>query len=149
AAWAEQLQAQQISFALLPYTAPAAAPLLAKGIGLISVIGVEGYHGVDDVADALRETPVEAQLVTLNFEQGGITWSDLAAGHPFGLAELDQLLAIRPCLLQIDLGGVDPKVLKEAHPLAGFAVRGSSEEKVGYKSFDYLDDLFEDIEIFE
>lgn len=148
-AWAEQLQAQQISLALLPYAAPAAAALLAKGIGLIAAIGIEGYHGTDEVADALGEAPAEALLTLLNFEQGGITWKDLAAGHPFGLEDLNALLAVRPCLLQIDLGGEDPKMLKEAFPLAGFAVRGSSEEKVGYKSFDDLDDLFEGLEVFE
>ncbi|MEM1357152.1 MAG: hypothetical protein AAGF89_03090 [Bacteroidota bacterium] len=149
AAWAEELRAQQISLALLPYAAPATAPLLAKGIGLIASIGVEGYHGVEDIADALSEATAEAQFILLNFEQGGITWDDLATGHPFGLAGLDQLLATRPCLLQIDLGGANPKALKEAHHLAGFAVRGSSEEKVGYKSFDDLDDLFEGLEVFE
>jgi phosphoribosylanthranilate isomerase len=36
-----------------------------------------------------------------------------------------------------------------AHPVAGYAVRGSSEEKVGYKSFDDLDALFEGLEVFE
>lgn len=149
AAWAESLKAQNISLALIPYTAPAAVPLHEKEIDLIVSIPVEGYQSVEDVAEALSEVPPGTQLVLLNFEQGGITWQDLAAGHPFGLYALEALLATRPCLLQIDLGKQDPQALKESHPLAGFAVRGSSEEKVGYKSFDDLDDLFEGLEVFE
>jgi phosphoribosylanthranilate isomerase len=51
--------------------------------------------------------------------------------------------------LQITLDVHDPIALKDTHPIYGFAVRGSSEEKVGYKSFDDLDDLFEGLETFD
>jgi phosphoribosylanthranilate isomerase len=42
-----------------------------------------------------------------------------------------------------------PKAVNAAYSIAGFAVRGSSEEKVGYKSFDDLDGLFEGLEVFD
>lgn len=149
-AWATTLKAENINMALIASTAPASAPeaLLAAGIRVFSHVKVAGYQSTEDVADAIREQP-EAELVLLDFEQGGITWQDLAAGSPFSLDHLRELLAIRPCLLQIDTAGNDPIEIKEAYPLTGFAVRGSSEEKVGYKSFDDLDDLFEGLEVFE
>ncbi|MEL7161002.1 MAG: hypothetical protein AAFN92_09600 [Bacteroidota bacterium] len=148
ATWSAALREQGITLVLLPYPAPAAAPLRAAGIELLLRLDVAGYHSAEDVADLLGEMPA-AKTVILNFEAGGITWADLTAGHPFGLTDLEQLLQKRPCLLRIDLGGQDPKAIKAAYSLTGFAVRGSSEEKVGYKSFDDLDDLFEGLEVFD
>jgi len=146
---AELLQQQKIGTALITSTAPAAAPekLVAAGIEVISHVPVSGHQSSEDVAEAIANHPMAA-LVILDFEHGGITWNDLVGGHPFGLPELDALLKSHPCLLQISLDGNDPKVIKDAHPVSGFAVRGSSEEKVGYKSFDDLDDLFEGLEVF-
>jgi phosphoribosylanthranilate isomerase len=148
--WAEILNAQQVDIALLSSLAPAAAPekLHAAGIRVITHVAVEGYQSADDVAESVAAHPV-AELVVLDFDHGGITWADLAAGYPFGLVELDEILNSRQCLLRIDLSGNDPQEINTAHPIAGYAVRGSSEEKVGYKSFDDIDELFEGLEVFE
>jgi len=149
-AWATTLKAENINIALVASSAPASAPeaLNAAGVRVFSHVKVAGYQSAEDVADAIREHP-DTELVLLDFESGGITWKDLAAGTPFGLDHLRELLAIRPCLLQIDTAGNDPIEIKDGYPLTGFAVRGSSEEKVGYKSFDDLDDLFEGLEVFD
>lgn len=150
AAAAELLREQKISTALITSTAPASAPekMTEAGIDIISHVPVSGHQSMEDVADAIANHPSVA-FVILDFEHGGITWNDLVTGHPFGLPDLDALLRSRPCLLQISTDGNDPIALKDAHPVSGFAVRGSSEEKVGYKSFDDLDDLFEGLEVFE
>lgn len=148
--WAETLLAAGVNIALLPATAPAAAPqiLHAAGIQVFVHQPVAGYESADDVHENLRQHPTAASVI-LDFEAGGITWQDLAAGHPFGLPELREILAQRPCYLQIDLGKNDPQTIVREYAPAGLAVRGSSEEKVGYKSFDDLDGLFEGLEIFE
>lgn len=148
-AWAKALEEQKIAFAFIASTAPAAAPekLIAAGVRIISHVKVEGYQSFEDVAEAIMEHP-SAELVVLNFEHGGINYTDLSSGHPFSLDDLDKLLELRPCLLQISPEGVDPQTMAGAHPIAGYAVRGSSEEKVGYKSFDDLDGLFEGLEVF-
>ena len=147
--WARQLADHDLTLALISHTAPASAPeaLAAAGVGVFVHLPVAGYQSADDVAEALVTHP-SARYVVLDFEAGGITWRDLTEGHPFGLDELDGLLRQRPVLLQIGLDGADPKALASDHPLNGFAVRGSSEEKVGYKSFDDLDGLFEGLETF-
>lgn len=149
-AWVPMLKEHRLDHALVLHPAPASAPekLKAAGINMILQIQIEGYQDADDVAEAMDEG-AHAGAMILDFERGGITLADLASGHPFGLPELDQLLAKRACLLRIDLGDTDAKTFSEAHPLAGYAVRGSSEEKVGYKSFDDLDGLFESLEVFE
>lgn len=164
-AWAAKLKEERVDHALVSHPAPAdAAKTFADaGIKMLLHVPVEGYQTADDVEETLEDTgdnhpgkrheerrdTGDAGAVVLDFEQGGITLADLEAGHPFGLAELDTLLKKHPCFLQIGLGETDPITFKNAHPLAGYAVRGSSEEKVGYKSFDDLDDLFEGLEVFE
>ena len=147
--WSAALGEQGIKLALLPASAPAAAPELlhAAGIGTIINLPVAGYQSAEDVAEALAAHPL-AESVILDFTAGGITWADLADGHPFGPDALRELLTSRPVLLRIDLAGTPPLSVIEDYPLAGLAVRGSSEEKVGYKSFDDLDDLFEALETF-
>lgn len=150
AAWAAQLTENRVKFALLDHTAPASAQnaLHAAEIGLIAHVKVEGYQDTETVREALEEMP-QAEYVLLDFTHGGITWDDLAGGQPFSLTELEELLQKRAVLLQIDLGARDPKAVNAAYSLRGFSVRGSSEEKVGYKSFDDLDGLFEGLEVFE
>lgn len=153
AAAVEILQAQGVDHALVRHPAPAAAPEIftTAGIQLLLHLPVEGYQTFADVAEALEEAAgaTTTAPVVLDFEQGGVTLADLEEGHPFGIAELDTLLQQRPCLLQIGMGDTDPVAFHEAHPLVGYAVRGSGEEKVGYKSFDDLDTLFEALEVFE
>ena len=147
---AELLLQQKIDTALVSSFAPATAPekLHEAGIKVIVHVPVAGHQSSDDIAEVIAEHP-KAVLILLDFEHGGITWNDLVAGHPFGLPALTEILNNHPCLLQIGLDGANPQELKDAHPVVGLAVRGSSEEKVGYKSFDDLDDLFEALEIFE
>ena len=118
------------------------------GIKRYAHLPVAGYQSVDDLRESLEELPPVTGVI-LDFESGGITWADLAEGHPFGVEDLRALLAARPVYLQIALGKIDPKGVAAAYSPAGFAVRGSSEEKVGYKSFDDLDPLFEGLEVFD
>lgn len=149
-AWITALKEHQLDHVLIHHPAPATAPekFATAEIKMILQITVEGYHSIDHVAEALQEGAAAGAIV-LDFERGGITLEDLSAGHPFGLDDLDELLQKHPCLLRLDLGETDAKTFAEAHPLAGYTVQGSSEEKVGYKSFDDLDGLFEALEIFD
>ena len=137
-----------VQFLLLPYSAPAAAQKDASAaeITVFTQLPVAGYQSAEDVRELLQEQPGTA---ILDFEHGGITWQDLAEGTPFHLAELRKLVALRPVYLQIATGDADPKQIARDYPIEGFAVRGSSEEKVGYKSFDDLDSLFERLEVFD
>jgi phosphoribosylanthranilate isomerase len=150
AAWAAQLTENRVTFALLDHSAPASAQndLRTAGIELIGHVKVEGYQDTETIKEAMEEVP-DAKWVVLDFTHGGIAWDDLEEGKPISLQELEDLSQGRQVLVQIDLGDRDPKAVNAAYSIAGFAVRGSSEEKVGYKSFDDLDGLFEGLEVFD
>ena len=146
----EQLRANDIHRLLLPNTAPAASQkqLADAGVELFIRVPVAGYQSLEDIREALAEEAL-ATAVILDFEAGGITWSDLQSGHPFSATDLAGLLEERRVYLEISLGDADPKAFATTYPIAGFAMRGSNEEKVGYKSYDDLDPLFEGLETFE
>ncbi|WP_157500866.1 hypothetical protein [Lewinella sp. 4G2] len=135
---------------VIPNSAPAAAQktFLDGDRKVYAHLPVAGYHSTEDVREALEEL-TEATGIILDFEDGGITWQDLAEGSPFTLDDLRELLKAYPIYLQIALADTDPKGIVTDFSSRGFAVRGSSEEKVGYKSFDDIDPLFEGLEIFE
>ena len=103
---------------------------------LITRLPVAGYQSVLDLREQLNEL---TGPVVLDFTAGGITWSDLVEGHPFSTGLLHELIDDREVYVRIDLTPDEAAAAAEVVP--GLAFMGSSEEKVGYKSFDDIDDL--------
>ena len=103
---------------------------------VITRLPVAGYQSALDLQEQLAEL---RGPVILDFTAGGITWSDLVDGHPFSTGLLHELVADREVYVRIDLTPDEAVAASEVVP--GLAFMGSSEEKVGYKSFDDIDDL--------
>lgn len=110
-------------------------------VTVILHVPVAGYQSAEDIAEVLEGS---TGPVLLDFTAGGITYADLAAGSPFTIGELQRALGDRPAYLHIDLEAEDAD--SAAAVFHGLALRGSSEEKVGYKNFDDLDELLEALE---
>jgi len=109
----------------------------------------------------LPEKPVEtmqeqlesfAPLVShfqLSLDKQGIKWEDLRRDTPFPLEQLREWASEYPILLGIGINPAQIQELLDKLPLSGICVQGGEEEKVGYKSFDDLDDFFEAIRLEE
>ncbi len=99
-----------------------------------------------DAAELQKEMNRMAHLITatvLSFAPQGITWADIRAGRPFGPDALRQLCSGSPVLLDIDVAPADmPELLAAVQPY-GWVARGGEEERVGVKSYDDLDEIFE------
>ncbi len=79
----------------------------------------------------------------LSFAPHGITWADIQEGRPFGPDALRQLCSVGPVLLDLDVAAADmPELLAAVQPY-GWVARGGEEERVGVKSYDDLDEIFE------
>ena len=87
------------------------------------------------------------EALLLNFTKGGLSWADIGQTAPLDQDELLRWAEHFPLLLEIDFGDVDAADLLTELPLYGISVRGGEEEKVGYKSFDEIDTLFEQLEV--
>lgn len=116
------------------------------GVDVFVEITVEGYASFEDLQEILTTYKQQANHFVLNFVKGGITWQDLQTGAPFSLDELASLTAGYSIYLEIE-GALPTSIQSKMPELKGFSVRGGSEEKVGFKDFDELDEFFEDLEV--
>ena len=131
----EMLKAHGVTHVQLPYgTDP--SRFLGKGFSVITHLAVAGYDTAPDLAERLSECPGP---VVLDFTEGGITYADLVGGHPFSTGMVREMIADREVFVRIDL--TPDEVTAATDFFYGLALRGSGEEKVGYKSFDDLEDL--------
>ncbi|MCP9234335.1 hypothetical protein [Lewinella sp. JB7] len=136
----EELRDAGVTHALIDY-ATDAGPFRAAGIEVLTRLPVAGYESAPDVAERLNEL---SGTVLLDFTDGGITWSDLADGHPFPTGILKTMTEGREVFIRIDL--TPDEAMAASNVAHGIALRGSGEEKVGYKSFDDIDDLLDALE---
>ncbi len=137
---AEQLNASGITHVLLPFGVDDHA-YRTVGLNVLTYIPVAGYLSVEDLRERIAEVP---GLVLLDFTDGGIAYKDLAQDSPFSIGALRLAIGEREAYLRLDLDTTDAELFAGVFP--GLALRGSSEEKVGYKNFDDIDELLEALE---
>lgn len=80
----------------------------------------------------------------LDFTKRGYHWSDLP---PATVEQLQRLCSDYPVLLSIGCDADQLNELLSELRIKGLSVSGGAEEKVGFKSFDELDELFEVLEV--
>ena len=83
----------------------------------------------------------------LDFEDNKITFSDLKNGkYPLSINDLSDLFQDFKIILSIDFQLVELENILDLNPF-GLALKGGEEERVGVKSYDELDDIFDKLEI--
>lgn len=93
--------------------------------------------------EAIAEAAHLAEATILSFRASGITWAYLQAGRPFGVEALQAMCARWPILLDLSFEASALSFLSAKVQPYGLVLYGSTEEKIGYKSFDELDAVFE------
>ena len=82
----------------------------------------------------------------LDFDKNGIDWQQIKEHPSFSVAFLNQLCQRQEILLDINYKPTEVNdVLNNIQPY-GLSVKGGIEEKVGFKSFDEVDEIFEILE---
>lgn len=82
----------------------------------------------------------------INFDKNKLDWSTVESGTTLTIAQLQEVCQQYEVFLSIDFTPTNiKKILAEIEPL-GISVKGGMEEKVGLKSYEELDDLFDLIE---
>lgn len=116
-------------------------------IEIIQELVIESYADLDELEEFLTEREEFVDFFLLNFSKGGLQLEDLKAGTPFNIALLKTWAKKYAILIDLSLNQTSPSAFLADIPVKGFAVQGDAEDKVGYKSFDALDDFFEDLEV--
>ena len=82
----------------------------------------------------------------IDFERNGIDWATLKENRLFPIKDLKGLCQRQQVLLSIGCTAADvEEVLTTLQP-HGLSIKGGEEEKVGFKSFDEVDEIFERLE---
>jgi phosphoribosylanthranilate isomerase len=85
----------------------------------------------------------------LNFEKNNLSFSDLKSKRgPLSINDLFGLCEAFKIILNIDFQLVELEEIMDLNPF-GLSLKGGEEERVGVKSFDELDDIFDKLEIEE
>lgn len=120
--------------------------LYEQEVPVIKEVVVQDTGEFGAITAQLQAQEVWVSHFLFDFQKNGITWPDLLKD---GLPELKDIAQTYPILVAMDVSAEQLETMLEELPINGISVRGGAEEKVGYKSFDELDDLFEAIEVLE
>ena len=115
------------------------APILLEAV-------VEEAGKLEEATAGFAAMAPYVEAFILNFDKNGISWKSLQGGT---LKYLMELCLDYPVILSLDFDAGTLEEALESLQLYGINVRGGAEEKVGFKSFDELDELFEALEIYE
>lgn len=105
---------------------------------------------VDEVSleNHLEKYAAQVECFLLSFEKNGTTWDMIKNGESqIGNTLLEKLCSKYKIILSINLSQDSLDEILKIPNLYALNVKGGEEEKVGVKSFDELDDIFEALEV--
>lgn len=116
---------------------------------VIKEIVVETFMNRDILRGMMQPFAASVEAFQLNFEKNNISFSQLKNGNSaIKVEDLKMLSEEFKIILAIDFQIVELDELLDLN-LYGLNVRGGDEEKVGLKSFDEVDEIFDKLEIEE
>jgi phosphoribosylanthranilate isomerase len=115
-------------------------------VPVIQEMVVQDLSELDAIETQMKANEDQVQYFVLDFAKNNLKWADIQSNAQ---GQLQELCEEFPILLSADFPAGQVEEVLETTAAAGISVRGGEEEKVGYKSFDELDDLFEALETFE
>lgn len=120
-----------------------------KDLYIIQEIVVEKNAKWQDIQEMMASRAPYVNVFLLNFDKNGISWNEIHQSSFFQLTDLQQICKTYPIIISMDVNTQNlDAILEHLQPL-GLNLRGGTEEKVGLKSFDELDDIFENLELLE
>ena len=117
------------------------------GISIFKEIVLENLDAMSsDIDFHLDKFEAYVDTFILVFDKNKLPFSDWT---PTNIAYLADICTKKNIILAMDVVPTElDELLEKIQPL-GLQVKGGEEEKVGFKSFDELDDIFEALETFE
>lgn len=115
-------------------------------IPLLKEIVVSSDVDAQEIAATMRDFAPLVRAFLLDFSKNGITWDDLKNEQSIGITTLKAWCANFNLILHLDFS---PDNVAEILALSPWGINlvGGEEEKVGYKSFDAIDEIIECLEI--
>jgi len=117
-------------------------------VSIIKEFVVQDDTTGEDIAEHFSNFAAYTDTFLLDFSKSNFTWEILQKSEQITIDFIRELCQEFKIIIGIDFsGGMIDEFLEDILPL-GIHVKGGEEEKVGFKSFDVLDEVFENLEIF-
>lgn len=113
---------------------------------IIKEVVIEPDMKAGDLEAHLREYFDVVSYFLLDFEKNGIDWQQIKEGTLFSVDLLKAICRRQEVLLSINCKLTEIENILDSVQPYGLSVRGGIEEKVGFKSFDEVDEIFEILE---
>jgi len=112
------------------------------------IYAVENKSSEDILSSQTKVSASLSILQKLSFKEGhilraGVEWQQLSRGDQL---EWIKFAKENSCFLDLPLRIIDLEKYAESELIYGLVLRGGDEEKVGFKSYDELDQIFDIIE---
>lgn len=121
------------------------AKLKAAGVEVLKELVIDASTNHADLIASCNADAAVVDVFIIDLVKNHITWDSFKTS-PL-LSSLQALSGTHKLLLQADIQGNQVnEVLSTLPNLAGLCLLGGSEERVGVKSFDELDDIFDALE---
>ena len=117
-----------------------------KKVPIIKEIVIDQESTSQWLKDHLTQMAPFTDKFLLNFDKNALSWEAVKRSSKIKIEDLQDIFQQYPILLSIDVNASNvQEIIEELRPL-GLNVKGGDEERVGVKSYDELDQLFEVLE---
>ena len=121
--------------------------LAMENVKIIKEFDIEVFTNPEFLREQMNLLKEKVSVFQFNFQQNGITWEDLQQPTSMLILEdLTNLCKSYNIILKIDFQSFMLNDISSINPF-GLAIEGGDEERVGVKSFDELDEIFDALEI--
>ena len=123
--------------------ATASAEKIRLQVPVIQEIVVEKEHSAAQLLDLVYNFSAKADILLLDFEKNAWTFVELVKHQEISLDLLQRICQKQEVIIAISGDAKKLKSLSQSIEPQGISLKGGEEERVGYKSFDELNDIFD------
>ncbi len=105
--------------------------------------GIDSNH----LVEKMRKTAPYVSYFLLNFSKNNQSLEELRISEKFNVTDLKNMTAEFSILVDINLSAGEVEPFLEESGAYGLSLKGEEEERVGFKSFDELDEILEVLEV--
>ncbi len=139
----EQVQNIGLDIVQLSMFATASAEKIRLQVPVIQEIVIEKDCTEQMLLAQIKVFADNADYLLLDFEKSAWTFSELVRSQTISIELLQRLCQQFPIILSINANATQLNTLIQSIEPQAISLKGGEEERVGYKSFDELNDLFD------
>lgn len=118
----------------------------SEKLPVIQEVIIDADTSTDFIETILSQHDSLVTHFLFNFSKNQFSWQDIQAGKVISIEQLVDWTEQYSILLELNWSAKNVLPILDAAKPTGICLKGGAEEKVGYKSFDELDDILDEIE---